>query len=324
MTEETIIGGIAVMAKAAGEIPQAVFNKEYNTAMEKLKVVNLQGKKLESKGEEVGLKDLPKLEEVENIKKAITEARAAVPKAFKAVARLEKFSHKKGKNQAEAAAIREEESKYQKIAEENLRIMKSRTITALEEAKKEPWIDPVVLSKPKNIDILIDLVKRQGYYEQYSLNEIIAKSKRLILKRIDLSGRNLTRAILNNADLSGANFSRATLTMANLSKANLSGANFTKAKLHQTDLSHAILIKANFTQANLSGAVLIRADLSEAILIKANLYGAFLTEARLVDADLTEADFEMARISGANFKRAKLKGAKNLTENQLGSVGMSG
>jgi hypothetical protein len=124
------------------------------------------------------------------------------------------------------------------------------------------------------------------------------------IRRVDLTGADLSRV-----DLTGANLSGANLTLADLSRANLSGADLGDADLRGANLSGANLTLADLSDADLSGANLTLADLRGADLSRADLSRADLTLADLSRADLSGADLILADLGRANLTRADLSGA---------------
>jgi uncharacterized protein YjbI with pentapeptide repeats len=94
------------------------------------------------------------------------------------------------------------------------------------------------------------------------------------LRRIDLSGR----------DMSGLYLGSCNFLRANLNGANLSGANLSGAYLAWAYLSEATLKGADLEDANLAGAGLEGADLSGANLCGTNLTRADLTSVKLAGA----------------------------------------
>lgn len=109
----------------------------------------------------------------------------------------------------------------------------------------------------------------------------------------------LRRANLQGLDLSNANFKGADFSYANLREVNFSGA----------DLSDVFLNEADLTGANLEGANLKDASLIKTYLIKANLHNAKLNQAYLTGAYLTKSILTQADLSGAYLNGAKLSGA---------------
>jgi len=97
-----------------------------------------------------------------------------------------------------------------------------------------------------------------------------------VLRRIDLSGSNLSRAVLCNVDLSRAILRGVNLSGSNLSGANLSGSNLSGANLSGSNLSGANLSGSDLSVANLSGSDLSGANLSGSNLSGANLIGSDL------------------------------------------------
>jgi len=101
---------------------------------------------------------------------------------------------------------------------------------------------------------------------QAALTVIGRRDPECDIRRIDLTGADLTRAMLATAHLDGAVLADADLTGA--------------------DLTRAMLANAHLIGANLTGARLADARLTRAMLATANLAGAHLADARLTDAVL--------------------------------------
>lgn len=307
MAEETIIGEIGVMVEAARAAKKAAEKNNYKTAIQQLRVVNTQGRRLEWSGGKTGLKHLPELKEVEQIKKGISVARAAAQEALSAIEHLDSLPSKEEKKPAEAAAIRQKESAYKKTAGKNITMMESTLITTLEKTKKEPWMDLVILSRPENKDSLVNFLTRRGYYGYLSKEEIFAKRNKLVFRRIDLSGANFRGANFSRMDLSKTDLLGADLRDANLVETWLIGADLYKANLEGANLRGAVLIGANLSGVNLSKALLMEADFSDA-----NLSGANLT-----DADLTFAKLYRTHLGNAILMGADLKSVRDLTKGQF-------
>ena len=94
------------------------------------------------------------------------------------------------------------------------------------------------------------------------------------LSKAELTGTVLGDAELKEADLQGTNFRGAYLYGANLSGANLSGANFSGADLTYANLAGACLLHADFGDADLSGIDFNGLDLAKVNFQGANLAGA--------------------------------------------------
>lgn len=179
----------------------------------------------------------------------------------------------------------------------------------------------------------------------------------LVLKDLDLSGANLSKARLSGdlgfADLSGANLSRvavlgsliigpdtridhanlsglqsdgnnpviaesADMNNSNLSNANLYGARMKGVNLENATLTGAKLTGADLTSAQFQAASLRQSDLTYANLSSGNFSNASLNEANLSEASLIGADF-----SKANLQQANLAGA-DLSEADLSGANLSG
>jgi len=289
--EQTIIGEISVLVKFSKEAKKTIDGNNYNETIKQLKVVNVQGRRLQWRGGRLGLNHLPEMKEVKALKEKISVVRAAAQTAITAIEHLEKLAKKERKNSVEVAAIKKKESEYKKEAGKNISMMESMAITSLEEAKKEPWINPLNLGKSENKNFLWMFLRRAGYYKYLStINEFNEFLK--IRGKIELH-----KADLFEADLRKAHFGGAYLNLANLTGANLNGANLTNA-----ELEGARLQVANLTNANLNGA---------------NLTGAELRGVKFYNADLTETDLTEVR----NLREKTLhsannwRGAKNVPKN---------
>lgn len=172
--------------------------------------------------------------------------------------------------------------------------------------------------------------------------------RRANLRKVDISGLNLSYKNLRQADFSGCdmkhmnlaftnfqeaslyacdlsfsnvihtNFVRADLRGARIENANLSGADLERADLRGGALTsngtYAQPQPVNFRGANMTGAKLIgsmanNADFSDANLSLSKIHGADLRGARLIGTDLSGANFENSNLAGANMQNAILTGA---------------
>jgi len=118
----------------------------------------------------------------------------------------------------------------------------------------------------------------------------------------------------------------AHLRHASLCEMDLSGAILSIAVLHSADLSGANLRGADLSSANLEKAVLCGADLQGADLRGAKFTGGDLRRADLGGVDLRSgvlcnADLEDTNLSGSDLGSTLVYDARNLTVEQLCSVG---
>ncbi len=155
---------------------------------------------------------------------------------------------------------------------------------------------------------------------------------RIDLRRVKLSGSNLTNINLEKALLTQADLHNTILVGANLSEAELTGANLSDANLQSADLQHANcnggLIGKQLFDLKVFGSILYRANLDEANLNYANLvYGdlreASLRMATITSGDLSHADLSKSKLGGANFAGANLTAA-NLINADLARVSFNG
>lgn len=125
------------------------------------------------------------------------------------------------------------------------------------------------------------------------------------VRRITLSGANLSGAILNGSNLAHADFIDADFSGANLRLVYASQSNFSGARFPNADLTEFVARAANFSGADFSDADLSNANLPSSDLSDCDLTGAIFTRAILDGTDLSNAI-----LAKTNFVEAKLNGAK--------------
>lgn len=147
------------------------------------------------------------------------------------------------------------------------------------------------------------------------------------IKKIDLSGVNLSGAIfrdavrsgigtpryrlnLQNANLSNTDLRNVDFYGANLEGADLSGADLRGANLASSKMPGANLSRANLAKADISDAFFKKVDLRESNLTRVRAAGCYFGEADMTDAILIEADLNEAPFMGTNLTRVNLRGAK--------------
>ena len=269
--------------------------EDYDGARKLLKLLQVQARKLERTSGKNGLKHLPKLEEVNILKMRVTESRAATGFLMGCLGKIQKLKKKETEkeDEAELAAIRQEEKGYIKEVGK----YSASLVHQIDEARKivdlEPWINPIHLARSENMDILWEFLRRDGYYEHLSNTEFT--------KIIDTISRKTSWSLLS--------FSHARLNGAILNNLDFRLASITDAHCRKTDFSGSIFYKANLSGSFVL-ALFVGADLTQA-----NLHSGYFQE-----ADFAGADFKDARLSGANLDGANLKDVKNLTKDQLHSA----
>lgn len=130
------------------------------------------------------------------------------------------------------------------------------------------------------------------------------------LRYSNLSGAQLGGALLASADLSKASLQGASLDGAHCGTATFIGANLSGAFLRATNLRNSILVRANLSKANCRSATLMSCDLGQANLRGIDLRRSKLDRARLVRANLEDADLREANLGMTDFSGACLTGAK--------------
>ncbi|MCA9117736.1 MAG: pentapeptide repeat-containing protein, partial [Planctomycetaceae bacterium] len=119
-------------------------------------------------------------------------------------------------------------------------------------------------------------------------------------RRVDFSGRKMSRVNLEGVDLQGANLTGATLNFASLSCRDLKRAVFDEVRARS----------ANFHATKLAGASFIRAGLQHARFRMSSLLRVNFQEADLRRADFLDADIKGADFTGANLTDAVFDGTK--------------
>ena len=263
---------------------------KYGEAGSLLKIIDLQGRRLEWRGG--GLKHLPELEEVKILKYKISEARAAVQQSISAITNVTELPKQEGKKPAEVAAIKKQEAKYLENIGKNTAIGIQLLKEAREIVSAEPWISPSTYIKPENRNVLLQLLRKEGFFK--TLDQ---KVRWELVKKIDIR-----RVSLHEVNLVGAdhvNFSHADLRSANLDGGLLKHANFNNARLNSAtlqaaDLEFSLMIRTDLENANLSAAVLNNAILTSAFLKNAKFVKAFMWSVTLNGANVEGADFKQA------------------------------
>lgn len=153
---------------------------------------------------------------------------------------------------------------------------------------------------------LIDLLQKeeQGIKEFNSMSH--AKKRRTPLKKLNLSGRNLSEVQMSAMDIRGAIFTNAILKQADLRQANAEGASFKNANLDDSDLRLIETDGADFTGASLRNANLRAAWLSKTCFKSADLSGANFAHSNIQGADFTGCDFTNIRFYNTPYNEKTL------------------
>lgn len=306
--EQSIKDQIAAMEGWAIKAKQNIDSGKYEEAEELLRTVNTQGRRLEWRGGERGLKHLPEMNSVNILKKKISQARSAAQEAQNSINYFGKIAKKEGKNPAETAAIKRKETNYKNEIVKNVSILIKELIDAKTISDSEPWFDPEVLVEKSNLEILFTLLRCRDFYGHFSEAFLAKIIKRINFKNVHFGKEPctlLTGAQLQGLDLQEVNFALALFRVANLAGANLRGAN---------------LMAAKFYGANLTGTIFIGADLSVADFSGARIKNANFSGANLTSAIFTNADFQDVTLTGANIDSANFQFVTNLSAEQLHSA----
>jgi hypothetical protein len=124
MAEESISSQIAAMEGWAIQAQERIKGRDFKGAEEALKTLNIQGRRLEWRGGELGLRSLPKTPESTQIKTNISSARAAAANAISSINELLSLASKiKTESGAEAQLIERRVSEHINDATKNIAIL---------------------------------------------------------------------------------------------------------------------------------------------------------------------------------------------------------
>lgn len=181
-----------------------------------------------------------------------------------------------------------------RILIEKIEIIVHNIENAYDIIMSEPWANPRILERKENKKILIQALKRKGFYH---------KNLAITLKLIfSINFRDID---FHKENLKGINLCGDAGHNANLIYADFRGADLRGAKLDWADLRYS-----SFWGANLRGADLSFADLTESTMLICNLRDAELFETNLTRVALNCADLRGADCEGAIFHHATLEGAR--------------
>ena len=176
-------------------------------------------------------------------------------------------------------------------------------------------------------DVLCELIREheQDHLEsarKIAIRIIFAKESEGDAVAYPFRGR-LVGAKLSGWDLSDLDFSRAEFASADLNQANLQasvlrGANLSNASIYQlkvnreTDMREVILRGVEVSSGDFKGISFSRADMRrEAGVVT-----------RFGFVNFVDCDFGEARLDGVEFRNVRFENCRNLTEEQLLSVGL--
>jgi hypothetical protein len=174
--EGTIKNVVGALYGWSIEAKESFDSGDYKKVRDILGSLNKEAERLEWSRSKHGLKRLPNLEEVKTLKKKISEARAGQHNEMSGFrwSRL-----KKGGD-------------WKKKLKETLLVIIKVLGEAWEITKKEPWIDPKVLSRPKNKKFLCMFLRSEKYYSLLSPQKVEAIIKEIDFEKVDLSGEDFS------------------------------------------------------------------------------------------------------------------------------------
>lgn len=307
---------VAAMESWAIDVKNSLSSENYTEGLGLLRNINSQGRKLEWRYCPRGIKNYPKLKEVEILKTKISQTRAAAQATLTNLKHLEKVDKRKQKKtDAELAAIEKEKKKYQKEITKSVAILIKVLLDVSSITNAEPWFDPVILVKPENksvlATVLIDrVVGGSAFYHLVPPKKTKSIISQLDLKSVDLEKQIISGAVLEGKDLTGANLKSATLNKVYFRRANLLGAKLTSARMKE-----AIFIEASLIQSDMR-----KVSAFKAVFIGANLSGADLRGGNFKECNFSNANFLEVKMKGANIEGADFHGAKNLNVIQIRSA----
>ncbi len=331
VVEKEILKQVEAMEAWAIEFYEEIKDGANTSRMLELgKNINQQGRKLEWRG--AGLKKLPPLKEVEELKQSIASARAGALRVLKEAEKaddLKKIQQKKGLT-----------AKMQVLGNKLNRAVRNDAISVMNVLKQaraiceaEPWIND--LNREGNEEVLLSLLRKKGYYEKFSdeeqidiLRKVARKKKResrnnvvvsddsvilnlpgvringldlaLLVKKIPTVTYHSLQIDLKGAQLRGVNFSGLSIRDSSFDEADMAGANFSGAKIFSSSFvktknwEKAIFTGAKITESNFSGSDLNSIDGSGISLEDINLTRSSLSHAVLNNASLKKTKFDDA------------------------------
>lgn len=111
--------------------------------------------------------------------------------------------------------------------------------------------------------------------------------RKISLSGTDISGAELTDLDMSDVDFTGAIMSGTTLTGSRIIQSTFDSAALTDANFEESDLSDSTFRGADLTGADFTGAILVNADFSQA-----NLRGVIMSEAIIAGALFHESDID--------------------------------
>ncbi|MEK6899970.1 MAG: pentapeptide repeat-containing protein [Nanoarchaeota archaeon] len=264
--------------------------------LENLRKINLQARKLEWRG--TGLKNLPKGEAAEDLKKKITQLRAAV-------VTLRDIKKDKELGNASKRTIRMLSS----LATETIKLVEqfAKGLPDLHKFRRDNFED-FLRGEDEYASYALDV--RRKLWKDFKSSEDLHQ----LPPKYDLNIN------LSNADLHGFDFGKMILLGVNFSGANLTGASFSYSSLRDVNFSRANIEGANFTgsqiyaDTNFTGVKAHKADFKTAWFMGGKIE---LSLGDFSEADFSEVDCSIINnpigdltISGSNFKNANFKNAK--------------
>ncbi len=205
----------------------------------------------------VGIRNLPDLAEIKEMRGYLTKAEAATRVLLKYNEERLELQKANGKIKTSPNSILNKNYTISQLTtniEKFLAILLEDLKHVREIVKTKPWENNLILSRPENKSTLLQLLKREGFYKSISITEILPIIQHLNLQGYNFSGCDLRDANFVLQNLSNINFTKANLKGANLSRTNLINSNFSSANIENSNLSGAVLIGANFKETNVRNA----------------------------------------------------------------------
>lgn len=273
--------------------------------LKNLRKINLQGRKLEWRGK--GLESLPKGQVAEDLKKKITQLRAAVV-TLRDIKKDKDLSNASKRTLQVLSGVATE---ARKLVEQF-----AKGLPNLENMGKDQ-IEDFFLGKGEYAAYALDV--RRKLWNDYS------KVKREQMNEYNLSGCDLRGFDFGERKILGADFSQANLTGASFSHSLLDNCSFLKSNLQGTDFSWCSFVDTNFRYVKASKANFTRSSFRITKISNLLFNGDFdSANFSSVNADVpttldnvifNNADFSRARlywkdITNSSLRNANLRGAR--------------
>lgn len=319
MAIETIGNQVKAMEAWAIQIRDEIKANNYSKVNTILGRINRQGRRLEWRGRDIGLKKLPPLKEVNSLKRSISEARTFAQRGIAALRNIDLNPKLENKTTAEIAAIKKKENKYKKeLGESTLGLVQSLKL-AVSIAEKKPWLDvKLIIMDSHSIEMFR---RREEFYKYLDLEQYERICRGFISNKI-IPYSLKSGSDLSDKDLFGVRVAHA-LHKINFNKSNLGEAKFSSDLVGVTFIG-SLLVGASFSgylnDCNFEQANLGLVNFQGSTLYEVKLKGADLRGAKFIGTRFVRINFNGVDLTNADIYKASFENVKNITQKQFQSA----